>query len=236
MHSTTRRPVTILTAAAAVLAMGAGIAVANHTAFTDVPGTNPFHDQIDSLADACVAGGFGDATFRPGDAVTRGQMTGFLDRGLARAFAGDAGDVVAPAFGTGAGLSTPVVAATVTVTTPDLPGDCDLDVVLSGHVTTYINGTLGTHCTSTPCQALVTLSGAGTSSLVRFVGDADGGDASVDAVVSQAPGTTETYELAVVGQNVDDARIGPRQLTAVVVPDLGRNPIDLGGPGGFVQP
>lgn len=96
-------------------------AVASHL-FTDVPTTHPFHSEIGRLADAGVIAGYPDGTFRPGSAVTRGALAGFLARGLGRvsdgfletALAGSASDsftvTVEPgAVGNGAGWVTAIV-------------------------------------------------------------------------------------------------------------------------------
>ncbi len=49
--------------------------------FDDVVGTTPAA-AIAAVAEAGITTGFPDGTFRPGDAVTRGQMAAFLTRGL----------------------------------------------------------------------------------------------------------------------------------------------------------
>lgn len=62
----------------------AGVAVASHQ-FSDVPDSYTFHSAIGRMADAGIAAGCTSTTFCPNDAVTRGQMAGFLSRGLGRA-------------------------------------------------------------------------------------------------------------------------------------------------------
>ncbi len=49
-----------------------GAAYASHQ-FSDVPNSQPHHDNINALVDSGCATGFDDGTFRPGDPVTRGQ-------------------------------------------------------------------------------------------------------------------------------------------------------------------
>ena len=63
------------------LALGApfGIALANHQ-FGDVPTGNPFHGDIDALADSGVTLGCGDGNYCPKAFVTREQMAAFLNR------------------------------------------------------------------------------------------------------------------------------------------------------------
>jgi secreted trypsin-like serine protease len=51
-------------------------------AFTDVPSDGTHAAAIAAVASADIAGGFGDGTFRPDLAVTRGQMATFLSRAL----------------------------------------------------------------------------------------------------------------------------------------------------------
>ena len=50
------------------------------TTFTDVPPTHPFVDEIEEVADAGVANGFPDGSYRPAQAVTRQAMAAFLSR------------------------------------------------------------------------------------------------------------------------------------------------------------
>jgi hypothetical protein len=52
------------------------------TPFTDIAGS-PHAQAIADVAAAGIAGGFTDGTYRPNQAVTRGQMATFLDRALA---------------------------------------------------------------------------------------------------------------------------------------------------------
>ncbi|MFP3905487.1 MAG: GerMN domain-containing protein [Acidimicrobiales bacterium] len=60
---------------------------ADETYFTDVAG-NVHAPAIDAVAANAIAVGFGDGTFGPDEAVTRGQMSGFLVRTLATMQAG----------------------------------------------------------------------------------------------------------------------------------------------------
>lgn len=52
--------------------------------FPDVPNSSPYHSNISAIADAGVAGGYGDGTFKPNDVVIRQHMAAFLHRGLGR--------------------------------------------------------------------------------------------------------------------------------------------------------
>ena len=72
---------TRLAAAAVALALivPAGVVLANHQ-FGDVPASNPFHADIDALADSGVTSGCGNGNYCPKANVTREQMAAFLNR------------------------------------------------------------------------------------------------------------------------------------------------------------
>ncbi len=76
-----RRTVLVVVLAALVGALVAvPIAVYASHQFTDVPNTNPFHADIDWLADAGVTKGCGGSSYCPKDNVTREQMAAFMRR------------------------------------------------------------------------------------------------------------------------------------------------------------
>lgn len=52
--------------------------------FSDVPPAHPFHEAITEVADAGIAGGYPDGTYKPNANVTRQAMAAFLNRGLTR--------------------------------------------------------------------------------------------------------------------------------------------------------
>ncbi len=52
--------------------------------FTDVPTSHTFHSDIDRAKGAGLTAGCSATTFCPDQALTRGQMTAFLNRGLGR--------------------------------------------------------------------------------------------------------------------------------------------------------
>jgi hypothetical protein len=56
--------------------------------FTDVPGSHPFHDEIEWLASTGVTSGYPDGTFAPGRAVSRSAMAAFLMRFTEELFPG----------------------------------------------------------------------------------------------------------------------------------------------------
>ena len=68
------------------------IAVYASHQFTDVPNTNPFHADIDWLADAGVTKGCSTTAYCPKDNVTREQMAAFMHR-LADSQEVDAGEL-----------------------------------------------------------------------------------------------------------------------------------------------
>jgi hypothetical protein len=68
-------------ALALALVVPAGLVLASHD-FTDVPTGHTFHSQISKLVDSGITAGCGGANYCPEDPVTRGQMAGFLNRGL----------------------------------------------------------------------------------------------------------------------------------------------------------
>jgi hypothetical protein len=77
-----RRAAAVLVTAA--LLVGVPMIVVASDRFTDVPDGHTFHDQINALAGAGITTGCGAGLYCPSDPVTRGQMAGFLHRGLGR--------------------------------------------------------------------------------------------------------------------------------------------------------
>ncbi len=73
-----RRSLAILAMTIALLAFPLG-ALASHQ-FGDVPDSNPFHADIDAVADAGVTSGCGGGNFCPSANVTREQMAAFMNR------------------------------------------------------------------------------------------------------------------------------------------------------------
>lgn len=73
------RSITIAALVIVSMLAGAGVAVASHQ-FGDVPNSNPFHDQIDFLAERGVTLGCGGGNFCPNANVTRQEMAAFLER------------------------------------------------------------------------------------------------------------------------------------------------------------
>jgi hypothetical protein len=70
--------------AVAALLLALPVAVSASHAFSDVPTSMTFHGAIGNLAGSGITGGCGGTKYCPTDPVTRGQMAGFLNRGLGR--------------------------------------------------------------------------------------------------------------------------------------------------------
>lgn len=66
--------------AATVLITGAQLVSAGDGPFSDVPADHPFVNEISEVANAGIAEGFGDGTYRPNQGVTRMAMAAFLSR------------------------------------------------------------------------------------------------------------------------------------------------------------
>jgi len=73
-----RAPLVLIALAAAAIALPLGAFAAHR--FADVPDDNPFHADIDALADSKVTSGCGGGNFCPSANVTREQMAAFLNR------------------------------------------------------------------------------------------------------------------------------------------------------------
>jgi hypothetical protein len=75
-----RRGARLIAMAALILALAVPVAVVASDAFTDVPDSNTFHDDITALLDRGLTTGCGGGKFCPADNVTRGQMAAFMNR------------------------------------------------------------------------------------------------------------------------------------------------------------
>lgn len=137
-----RLALVVLLTAAVAAPMGA---MAAHR-FTDVPDTNPFHDDISWLADAGVTLGCNPPAndqFCPGNAVTRQQMSAFMRR-LATNRVVDAGTLegVAATGFVGAGQADSVTPA-MTTAEPGVAQAASLQTVqLGGGVETLLEVTI----------------------------------------------------------------------------------------------
>ena len=77
-------PARLALAVVAIALVSAPVAVLALHQFTDVPTNHPFHKEIGAVADAGIAQGFGDGTYKPSNNVTRQAMAAFLERGVSR--------------------------------------------------------------------------------------------------------------------------------------------------------
>jgi hypothetical protein len=78
---TRRRRLPIAFVVAIVAIAVPALAFANHQ-FGDVPTASTYHDDVEVLVGAAITTGCGGGNYCPGQAVTRGQMAAFLNRGL----------------------------------------------------------------------------------------------------------------------------------------------------------
>ena len=79
----TRAKVAVGMLAGALIALPAGVWAA--TSFSDVPTSHPFYNEISAVAEAGIAQGFNDGTYRPANDITRQAMAAFMERGVGRA-------------------------------------------------------------------------------------------------------------------------------------------------------
>lgn len=218
-RATRKRTLSLVAAGAVAIGVAAGSATAA-VVFDDVPESHPFRDEISAVADAGVAGGFPDGTYRPGDEVTRQAMAAFLGRGLGRIGAQE-GD---------AALDTNGEAVTVTSVDLDAGGIAGTGFVhlqVTGDVT---YGPATTTLEDCPCTIQVTLHDhdgtevAGTFfELAGFEGQGDVFAPTVSysdqAVVSIAGGTSATYEARATLHDTDPTDLLVNAvLTATYVP------------------
>jgi hypothetical protein len=82
----TYRPGQVVTRAqmATFIAQAFGLTAAGAPAYDDVPADHVHADNIAAVTEAGIAAGYGDGTYRPGEAVTRAQMASFLATATAR--------------------------------------------------------------------------------------------------------------------------------------------------------
>lgn len=73
------RGLVVVVAAVALLVIGGTAVIATHD-FPDVADSAFYHGDVDWLVDRGITGGFPDGTYKPNNAVTRGQMATFLHK------------------------------------------------------------------------------------------------------------------------------------------------------------
>ena len=131
------------TAAAALLvaALLPVPALASHL-FTDVPTAHTFHTAISRIKNAGITTGCSATTYCPSDPVTRGQMAGFLNRGLGRlgstaeganlnsSQSQVAGTILIEAAGVAGGYQWVLLIGTVDATVYDVGCPCQVELAL----------------------------------------------------------------------------------------------------------
>lgn len=207
------RTALVVGAVVALVAGATGALAAD--AFSDVPSSHTFHDEVGAIADAGITTGYGDGTFRPDQPVNRGAMAAFMHRGFGRV-GHDESNTVLDA-GESASLGTVTVDAGATSSGTGF-------VVVSGHV----EASTATEA-SCPCQVLVSMDeGDGTSTHERTYLNLPGtanesGHSRIDGTAQQvypiAADASETYTLSVDLMDADATSVNVSgELTAVYVP------------------
>jgi S-layer homology domain len=77
------RRLAVVGVAALILALPVAVSASHQ--FSDVPTSSTYHTSVSRLVGAGLTGGCGGGKYCPNNAVTRGQMAAFLNRGLGRA-------------------------------------------------------------------------------------------------------------------------------------------------------
>lgn len=217
--TTGRRTLTIAVAATAVLVLLGGVAALAEHQFTDVPATHPFHEEISTVADAGITGGYSDGTFGPSRPVSRQAAAAFVERSAGRiAFSALPGAVL----GTSTGQPLALL-GTVTIEA-GAAGDGNGYVVLDGSYTAFTDGPSACPCdlslllfeqgVEDPLNGSFTDLG-GTATETGFVSTSD----SLQWVVPVAADRVATFELYAFLDDADVASVETfGQLSALYVP------------------
>lgn len=222
------RVLTTIATAIVLIALPA-IAVASDT-FADVPNSNIFHNQINAIKDAGITAGCGGPNYCPNQAVTRGQMAGFMHRGYGRvAWDGGFGSVPTELVGT-------YDVANVSV----MAGD-----VIGGQGYILVQGAASlTAPTTTPCPCTIqvrpVVDGAESSTdaweVIEDVGGPYGGStwrfgsASTSDVFLVDTGTSHSVVLRVTVTRTASAAVGiESSLSAVFIPFNGAGEVGAAG-------
>lgn len=183
----------------ATAAVGAGIAAVLLVpalalaggGFSDVPPTHPFSDEITEVANAGVAQGYADGTYRPGTAVTRQAMAAFLSRAGSSTFMIDAA-VQDP------DIDSVSITQTLRTQAVDIPGTADTTqyVQAQGYV---VLDAPGAGC---PCEVMVQIVNTSTGeSSLQFIHEvAVGPGSDVDDTLTagwvfEVEGGIDTFQL-----------------------------------------
>ena len=209
----------LLIAIAAGSLITAPVAVFASHQFSDVDSNHPFHKEIGVVADAGIAQGFNDGTYRPGNNVTRQAMAAFLERAVGRV--GFDSSATAD-IGAGGLLARSAVVAEVGVKAGAAGEESNGFIVLLGSARAA-SGSPG----SCPCRVYLELMVNGelitdTSTDVPSAADESGQArtiASISAVVPIAGDESASYQLVARtdDSNVSSMLVGG-ELTALYVP------------------
>lgn len=154
----TLRRAVVLGVIATLVALGPSVVAAGEGRFTDVSAGHPFSAEIERVAEAGVAAGFPDGTFRPSEPVTRQAMAAFLTRaGSAGAMTEDT-VVSFPALPFG---GQPAELQELTVDVPGSPGTHQLLQVMGS----VVLDAAGLGC---PCEGLLRVRNVTTGEVAFF--------------------------------------------------------------------
>ena len=235
-----RRPILLAILVTAVLAFPMGIVVASHQ-FSDVPNTNPFHNDIDALVDSGVTAGCGGGKYCPKSAVTREQMAAFLNRlgalapgktPVVNADAVDGFDANQLARADGAegnptGL--PATQADQVIASATIVASTDGVVVVTASSTT---GTAGAG--ACPCRSWsrINLGGSVLSEYypTQLEGLSRNGSTGLTTTVAVAAGT-HTFDLVMYYGTSGSALTADGAISAVFVPFTGSGAVAVAGLG-----
>ena len=123
LRGLSKKRILILVAAAVIVCVGAAVANAAVTSFSDVPTTYWAHESIMTLAGQGIIQGRADGTFGPDDNITRAQAAVMLDRLEQNLAASDAAPLAN--IPRGCPACHPVAAATPNPATPFAAGQPD---------------------------------------------------------------------------------------------------------------
>jgi hypothetical protein len=208
MHLRGRRKVSLIGVVLALMVLIPSVAL-GFDRFSDVSDnpndpTGQFHDQINAIAGAGITTGCNSAgtLFCPEDLVDRRTMAAFMARGFSRVanktdLYAVSGLATVPATGQGAGQKVNV--GSITIDVPGATGETQF-VMLSGKLVVYSPSSEATYCPSGTCLWRIEIWDGS-----KVVDDAAwwpsgtgvGSTMSLDTVVPEPSGTTQTYTMRI---------------------------------------
>lgn len=194
--------------------------------FSDVPDSHTFHDEISAVADAGIAEGYEDGTYRPARDVTRQAAAAFFARGGGHATSATVGEFGEVLVGDSDGE---VSVLSMDVQVPGTSGG-QQRVHLTASSSLFTNATRADACTEALCTVYLEIrhsSGreVGERALFRISGDQAGSTVTLSGLDTVPSGTTQTYEVVASTQNVaaDQVHVQETNMEAVTVP-MSANP------------